>query len=106
MLASQEHSGEIATVTIDQRKYFCQQLIYTINHLQVWHYASVPRHNGTTVRKALERIVLFKIHPQFSALQTSKQNFWFLSILLLSEKCCMTRTMELSNLFWTVGFLV
>lgn len=25
VLASQEHSGEIATVTIDQRKYFCQQ---------------------------------------------------------------------------------
>lgn len=24
VLASQEHSGEIATVTIDQRKYFCQ----------------------------------------------------------------------------------
>lgn len=93
VLASQEHSGEIATVTIDQRKYFCQKLINTVNCLQVWQYDSVlcldmQCYNGTTVRKPLGSVAFFDERRVYSNIQSKAFDFW-VSCYWLTDVVCL-----------------
>lgn len=97
VLASQEHSGEIATVTIDQRKYFCQKLINTLNCLQVWRHDSVlcliySAINGTTVIKSLDSVAFFNerwrmcSNIQSEAFDFSVSLYWLKDVCLEVQK--------------------